>query len=167
MTAIWLFLKAIPPKVWLALAVLGLLAAFGGWCYHKGVQSEKAATEAVKAEYGQFVKETQRLGAEATKHAKLQEAADKATKEKADAENKTERDRLTADIERLRKQRAGGSIVPTTASCPGSPQRAGFDRALLDAALRDFIAETEAIAIEGGRATVDLNSAKHWATELK
>lgn len=126
-----------------------------------GIQTRRL--ESVKVEYAQFQTGVKTLGELAAKAAKKREADDKLNKDKADAENKATVARLRADLKRLRDARPRGDLVPSAPTGSPSPERAHFDRALLERALRDFDSAVAQLAAEGDEARVNLDTAKKWA----
>lgn len=138
-----------------ALAVVGLLLA--------GLIIQTKRLEAVQTEYATFAAGVEQVGKLAVAAAEKQKADDKLKKEKADAENATAIAAVRADNARLRAQRASRSYVPTAASGAASPERACFDRALLERALRDLDEGVSGLVDEGSEATVNLDTAKRWA----
>jgi hypothetical protein len=143
----------------IALAV-GLLTGFAGaWNW----QSSKV--EAITLKHGTFVESTRLLGRAAEADTKQKDSRNQANKTKADHENKLALDTLRIDIKRLRDSRASSSYLPSPTSTTISSDLACFDRTELESAIRLFDDEVAGIVSKGDEATVDLNTAKRWATE--
>jgi hypothetical protein len=131
------------------------------------LHAEKEAHESTRLQYRTFVSEVKRVGEAAAKKAKAQEAADRKRKEAADNETKTLRNNLAAARKRLRDNRnsPAGSLLPPDPSGSPSPERAAFNRAELDRALRAFEEGIEGLIIEGDEARMSLDTAKRWVRE--
>ena len=132
--------------------VLCVLCPFGFWGWHE--------------EAGRFAdfKAAQRAIAQAQEaQTKRIIAENRTAKETADAENKAATDKLRADVERLRKQRARTVYVPAAPADAVRTDLACFDRTALEQAIGRLADRVSAIAAEGDAATIDLNSAKRWA----
>ena len=147
------------------------LAVIGGLLV---VQTKRLET--CKTEYAAFVSETKRLGEEAERQKKEQEAADLKEKEKADAELTTIRsDNLSLD-QQLRDSRARGRALSKPAARAPSAERACFKGPLLDATIRQFFEETRTAVIgldrelseivrQGQDAVSGLDTSKKWAQQ--
>jgi cell shape-determining protein MreC len=120
---------------------------------------QSARLEAVQAEYGAFKTEVKRLGEEQEKKTKETIARDIKEKERRDADYKSRIARLERDNKRLRDS-SGREFVSSSGSSGGSPERATFDRAELDRALREFATEVAGIVGEGQKAVEGLDSLK-------
>lgn len=129
------------------------------------LESEQQAHVATQAKFAGFVAETKRLGDEAKAKADAQAKADKQAKEKTDASYKSDLANLADAYRRLRDSRAGagGSILPAPEAGSRSPERASFNRAELDLALRNFDTGVAGIVEEGDKARIGLDAAKRWA----
>jgi hypothetical protein len=124
--------------------------------YIKGCTDERVKSVAFQAK-------VEALGEEAKKRVKEQEAKDKLKKEQADRENQVSSKRI-ADLSRqLRESRSAKRYVPPAAPGSASPDRATFDRAELESAIRRLDAEVSGIAAQGDQAVTDLNTARKWA----
>jgi hypothetical protein len=121
--------------------------------------------KATKAEYAQFQAGVKALGDLALKHKSAQEAADKSRKAKADAENRRTIADLHTHIVSLRESRASGGFVPGPGPDARSPDRATFDRAELERAIREFDQGASSLIAEGDEHRVNLDTAKRWAQE--
>lgn len=93
--------------------------------------------------------------------ADAQAAIDAKNKEKADAERKKMLAANATLNRRLRDSASASSLPP--ASPAGVADRACFDRASLDLAIRQFTQGTAAIAIDGQQAVDELSNARSWA----
>lgn len=117
----------------------------------------------VRTEYAEFKTKVVTAAVAAAEQALKKTIADEQDKEKSDAENsKTTRD-LRAAIERLRRARPDGGFVPPAAPGAASPERAAFDRAELERAIRSLDSGVQGLVDEGSKAVTDLNTAKEWA----
>ena len=123
--------------------------------------------DSLRMEYAEFKAGVEVLGKAAEKAAKEKEAKDKLAKETADAENARTTANLHAAIAKLRAQRTSSSFLPAPAPTTGSLDRAAFDRAELERAIRTLDSEVQGIVAEGDKAVIDLNTAKGWAATLK
>lgn len=118
--------------------------------------------------YDGLVASVKTIGEKAAKDAADKKAADEKLKKDADNENAATVARLTADIDRLRRDadRARGSLVPAAPSGSKRPDLACFDRQALESADGEFLAAIRGIADKGTAATVNLATASKWATSL-
>jgi hypothetical protein len=95
---------------------------------------------------------------------------DKRIKKEADDAYKTKFGsvvtRNRALLAKLRKD-TGGSVLPPVPAGAASPDRAAFDRAELDRALREFTSGAAELIGEGDKAVIGLDTAKGWAAEQK
>ena len=146
------------PSLYAALGAAVLILALGGLAW---VQTSRL--DALRKEYAEFKGGVEALGRAAKTEADRKTAADRTKKEQADAERAKERAGFISTIAGLRAERAGRSFVPAAASGSSSPDRAAFDRAELERALRDFDTSVQGIADEGSKAVIDLDTAKRWA----
>ncbi len=126
--------------------------------------SSKAETVAVQGKFDAFVSATKALGEQAIAKAKAQELADKANKEKVDADHKKTVAALAAESARLRNARSSERFLPTTGTATPSPTVTA-DRAKLEAALRDFDSAVTTLVDRGDQAIADLNAVKAWAAK--
>ena len=127
------------------------------------VKVQTSRLDAAKTEYATFKAEVKATGEAAQKLADAQKAADKVKKENTDAKHKRAVADLSADLARLRDERANSHLLPPAAPNSRSPEIAAFDRPLLERALSGFVEGTANLIAEGSAATVDLNAAKEWA----
>jgi len=147
--------RAIPTQ-YMLIGIAALVAASMGFGYVKGSQHE-----ALKA--ARFEAATEALGKAAQTAKAAREKQDKLNKEQTDAETKRNLDRLRADNQRLRDERARIRFVPETASAAGSPDRACFNRPGLESAIRVFTQEVSGIVEQCGETVIKLDAAKAWA----
>lgn len=147
---------------WAAVALV--LAVVAGGAAYKMHAHDMIAYNALKTEYDTFKGGVAALGEQAKKDAAKKALDDLKNKERADDENKRVVAALRADIKRLRLEadRARGSFVPPASTGASRPDLACFDRAALESALRELVAEVRGFVDEGAAATVDLNTAKLW-----
>lgn len=153
---------------WRALGALAIVLVLAGYIetlrlevrhYEKKYDDEHRAFVTFKAE-------TKALGEKAKADALAKEAADKKRKDDADAENATALATLADSVGKLRNERdrARSRILSATATSPGSPDVLTFDRPVVERAYGELIAGLRGLADEGSKATVDLDSAKRWAS---
>lgn len=141
-----------------AAAIIGLLSV--------ALKVQSYRLEAVKVEYAAFASGVEQIGKLAVAANKLKETEDKLKKEKADHENAIAKSALASVTKRLSEYNSRKSFLPAASAGTSRPDLSCFDRAELDAALREFSRETSAIAIEGESATIDLDTGKSWVTGL-
>ena len=144
----------------------GILLLLGGVWGHgwiKGSGHEKVRYNALQAEYVTFKAEVAAEGKQAQERAAAQALSDKKRKETADESHKQTVAALDIAVRGLRSARVGASFVPSAGACPGSPARAGFDRAELERTLREFDTGVQGLVDEGSRAVIGLDNAKVWA----
>lgn len=152
-----------------AVVLLGLLTALmiAGTSYLKGVEHKgylRGKAE-IQLKFDEFKGAIAKAGQVAETARVAKEAADRLSKEKADAQNLTLKRDLADTRKRLRDARAGagGSLLPQPSPGAASPDLVTFDRALLERALREFTDEVEGLIAEGAEAVIDLDSARRWA----
>ena len=147
---------------WGGLLLIGL--GFGGGWWVNGNRLE-VKIQALDAQFMQFKTATAQQGAAAQTKNALIALKDLRDKERADDENRRIADSLRADVGRLRDaaDRARGSFVPAAPAGAGRPELACFDRAGLESALRDLVAEIRGLVDEGAAAALALDTAKRWA----
>ena len=150
--------RAIPTQ-YMLLGMAALVAASMGFGYVKG-----AHHEALKA--ARFEAATEALGKAAQTAKAAHEKQDKLNKEQTDAETKRSLDRLRADNQRLRNERAIIRFVPETASAAGSLDRACFNRPGLESAIRVFTEDIQGIVEQCGETVIKLDAAKAWAQRM-
>lgn len=129
------------------------------------LDSEQEAHAKTKAAHRLFVADVKARGEAAEKKAKEQEAADRKRKETADVQIRNLRASLADARKRVRDHRnsPAGSLLPAPSPAAKHPERASFNRAELDRALRDFEAGIEGLIAEGDDSRVGLDTAKRWA----
>ena len=141
---------------YMLLGMAALVAASMGFGYVKGSQHE-----ALKA--ARFEAATEALGKAAQTAKVAKEKQDQLNKEQTDAKVKISLDKLRADNQRLRNERAIISFVPEAASVAGKPDRACFNRTGLESAIRVFTEEVSGIVEQCGETVIKLDAAKEWA----
>mgnify|MGYP000867998209 CR=1 FL=1 len=138
------------------LALCGLAIALFGYGWVKGAAHGEARLEAFK----------QAAAVEAGRAQALADArtlADKQRKEASDASYQKALALAGADIQRMRDAaRADTYVVPASAPAAGSPDRACFNRAELDAAIRGFAEEAAVLVSKGATARLKLDEAIKW-----
>ena len=144
------------PAPYMMLGVASLVAASMGFGYVKGAQHE-----ALKA--AKFEAATEALGKAAQTAKVAREKKDQLNKEQTDAETKRSLDKLRADNQRLRHERARIRFVPEAASIAGNLDRACFNRPGLESAIRVFTDEVSGIVEQCGETVIKLDAAKAWA----
>ena len=144
-------------------AALVVLAIAGAGAYWNGARWETKYGK-LQTSFDTFKGGVAALGEKAKADAAKQALHDSKNKERADDENKRARAAVLNDIARLRKQLddARGGHVPPAPAGTGRPDLACFDRAALESAIRELVAEVRRLVDEGTAATVDLNTAKIW-----
>lgn len=146
--------------LWVGLAAFATGAISGGgaaWTF------QGFRLDAVEAEYAGFVATTNAIGKAAKDAAEKQAKDDQRKKELADEEHARTVARYVADIKRLRDANSARSFVPPAGAASLRPERACFDRAELEFALRGFAERTQGLFDEGSKAVIDLDTAKIWA----
>lgn len=149
--------------LWIVLAAFVAGGVSGGTAAWK-FQGMRLAT--VQAKFDGFVASTKAQGEAAQTLKAAQEKKDKLNKEQADAETKRTLTTLRADVKRMRDARARSGFVPSTASAAGSPDRACFDRAQLESAVRVLDSEVSGLVEQGSEAVTKLDFAKAWALRM-
>ena len=145
-------------RVYLAVAALLAVLATSLYIVHL-----RGSRDAIRAEYGTFVAKVRTDGEAAQKAAKAKESADRKRKDQADAENKRLRSTNAALARSLRDARSAGGYVPKPAPGAASPDRACFDRAGLERAIRQLDEGVSRLIEQGDQAVTDLDTAKEWA----
>lgn len=133
---------------WKLIAIGLLAAAVGMYVWHCERAKDKLAQSIAIAEQ------------QAVENAK-QAMRDLKNKERADENYQRNITRLRADVKRLRN--ASASLVPPAPAGSPSPERACFDRADLDAAIRGYREGILGLLEEGGAAIEGLDEARRWA----
>lgn len=150
--------------VWIAAGAFALGLASGGGMAWK-VQGWRL--DAVQAKFDGFVTTTKVQGEAAEKLAKAEAAEDKRKKEIADHEYQTTIAGLTADIKRMRDDRARSNYVPPAPASSRSPGLACFDRAELEQALQRLDDEVSGLIGEGDADAVGLNVGRTWGAGIR
>ncbi len=158
----WLLGRIIGNPVVLLWLLLASFAAGGGAAWT--VQGWRL--DAVQSKFDGFVATVKAEGEAAQKLSTAQEKKDKLNKEQTDAETKRTLAALRADNKRLRDARAVGSYVPSAASSTSDPDRACFDRAQLESAVRLLDSEVSGLVEQGSEAVIKLDIVKAWALRM-
>ena len=116
----------------------------------------------VKRDRDQIIASLKVAAAENDKRVKIAIAQAKKDKEKADENHKRVVARLQFDVKRLRDNPPSSFLPPAPAGST-SPERASFNRAELDRALRSFEEGIEGLIAEGDDSRIGLDTAKRWA----
>lgn len=150
--------------LWIACAafVLGLSSGAGGAWWVQGLR-----LDAVQAKYDGFVATVKAEGEAATKLAEATAAEDKRKKESSDHEYEIRISALTADVKRMRDDRARSRFVPAAPAGSRSVGLACFDRAELEQALQRFDDGISGLIAEGDADAVGLNVARSWASGIR
>lgn len=145
--------------LWLVVGSFGLGIASGGipaWKY------QGARLDALQARYDGFAAATKAEGEKAAISAYSIKKADEKRKEVADHENAATLAALRTDNKRLRESRARGGYLPAAPSGASRPDRATFDRAELESAIRVFDSAVSGLVEKGDEARVKLDTARNW-----
>ena len=156
--------KLIVGNPWALAALFALGLAFGGsgaWW----VQGQRLA--ATQARFDGFVGTVKAEGDAAKKLADATAAEDKRKKESSDHEYETRIASLTADVKRMRDDRARSRFVPAAPAGSRSVGLACFDRAELEQALQRFDDGISGLIAEGDAGAVGLNVARSWASGIR
>ena len=156
--------------MWLAAGAGILILALGAGVkiQTSRLETSKAETAKVKAEYQMFREQVRVMGEAAIKLAKETEAANKTAKEKADAENKRSTELLQRTISKLRHDRdsAGAGSLPPAPASTSRPDLFCVDRAEYSRAYGAFVAGVRGLADEGSANTLKLSTSAEWAQSL-
>lgn len=128
------------------------------------VQTSRLAS--VKAEYAGFVAQTKAIGDAQENLTKAKDAENLKLVQEKDHENNNLHDQLAVTAKRLRDNNSSRSLLSQTASSPGSPNKACYDLAQLNDAIRSFSGDVGELIIEGESNAIDLNTAKEWVKAL-
>ena len=150
--------------LWIVAGAFALGLASGGGLAWK-VQGWRL--DSVQAKYDGFVATTKAEGEAAAKLAEAKAAEDKRKKESSDHEYETRIAGLTADVKRLRDDRARRGYVPAAPAGSRNPEIACFDRADLEQALRRLDEGISGLIDEGDADAVGLNVARRWAASIR
>lgn len=121
----------------------------------------------VKQELVEFRAAVAAAGQLAEIQTKTKTKQDQTLKESVDAKHKKDVAALSATIIRLRNERASSSFVPPSTTPSSGADVAAFDRPELERAIRSLDTGVQGIADEGSAATLDLNTAKAWASSVR
>jgi len=132
-----------------------------------GLKVQTMRLNAVKHEYEVFQVQVKTLGEAQEQKTKLVDADNKAKKEKSDAENAKTHATLTVALNGLRAQHPSSSFVPSAPSGTSRPDLICFNRADYIRTDGIFTSGARGLSDEGTAATLDLNTAKEWATKAR
>ena len=149
-------------KLYLYGGVLVLILALAAALF---VQTKRVAT--LKREFAEFRGGVAAVGAAAKRKAADDTLADKLKKESADAENLRLRTALAGAVKLLRDERARRGGLPAAPAGSSRPDLACFDRSEFERAYGAFVEDVRRVADEGAAATLDLNTAKDWASQRR
>lgn len=148
---------------WVLLVLGVLLASAGGlgklWLHER-------------SEFASYQGAVEALNVTAQDRTRARIALDKSRKETADAQNSAATLAWLAAVDRLRRD-AGpvGPIVPAAAPGAAKPERACFDRAILEPGLRglleEFRGETRGIVAKGDGFRLKLDNAIGWGASIQ
>ena len=153
------------PLVWrliLYASVALALVMFGGGVVYK---HEHALLVLKQSELDTFKGGVAALGKAAQDRTKAENSTNQKRKQDADKENIAAMALANRTITSLRRDadRARGSFVPGPSPTAKRPDLACFDRTELESAIRGLVTEVRGFVDEGGKATLDLNTARIWA----
>lgn len=157
-----------------AVGVLGLTGAV--WLQTSRLETRTVELETrtveLKAktdEHDKFVADVKLIGEAQEKIAKATDDRYKKLVKEKDDELFVARTQFASVAKRLRDPVSGSgrSVLPPAPANTSRPDLACYARADLDAALRSFTGGAGEIVIEGQSNTIDLNSAKEWASDLR
>lgn len=106
------------------------------------------------------------VGEAAQREASRQALRNLNAKERVDDEYQNKIVTLSADVKRMRDERAGRGYVPAAADTE-NPNVACFNREKLERAIQQFDAEVSGIVAEGANAIAALNAARVWASDIR
>lgn len=155
-------------KVGMIVLVLGTVFGLGAkW---NGDRWERKYT-ILQTEYQQFKGGVAALGEAAKAKAAKENLDNLRAKERADALHDQTLADMRGVIARMRvaatKRNPGGNTLPAAPAGASRPDLATFDRAELESAFRRLLGEVRGLVDEGSQATIDLNTAKQWAGEVR
>lgn len=146
-----------PLQIVYAVIATVLVTAVGGYIWH---------CQRVSAQFTEFKILTKAAGEQAKAAAEKKEADDRQAKEKSDAENERTIATLRSTIAKLRHARPSSSFVPATPPSSSRPDLICFDRTEYIRTDGDFTDRARNLSDEGSEATVNLNTAKRWASSI-
>ncbi len=152
------------------LAILLAIAVAGDGLLAKLYVGAKSDLAAETQKYDGFVAQVKLLGDQQNAAAAKQKAADRANKEKADAEHAKTVAALTSTIGKLRRDASAGAGrggLSAPAPSTASPTRTCFDPSKLSRALQVLDEGLLGIVETGSNAVDDLDNAKTWAQGVK
>ena len=121
---------------------------------------------AAVAKHEAFVAKVNAIGKAQEAAAKIKDAQNVTRMETANADRAKKArdlDRMYAEYQRMRDQRARGSLLPSAPAGAASSAIASFDRAGIDRALSEFDQGVTGLIKRGDEAIADLDTAKRWA----
>jgi hypothetical protein len=145
-----------------ALFALGLTFGGSGAWWVQGLR-----LDAVQARFDGFVGKVKAEGEAAKKLAEAKAAEDKRKKDSSDHVYQTTIAGLTADVKRMRDDRARSHYVPAAPAGSRSVGLACFDRADLERTLQQFDEAVTGLIAEGDADAVGLNVARSWAAGIR
>lgn len=151
-----------------ALGVALLVAAgYGAFKMHERDQKKY---DALHREFAEFRGGVAALGEAAIRQRAITEAANIRNKERADEENRKRTAAVAAAIRGLRNERDDArrrflSQAPAGSVCPDG--QVCFERADFERAYGELVDEIRALADEGTAVTIDLDTAKVWARDVR
>jgi hypothetical protein len=160
-----------PVLPWGRLAIAGaalvVSAAAGAWWIH-GIDQKKY--DKLNAEYASFQGGVAALAEDARQRAARTDATNARNKERADEENRKRAIAVAATVRKLRAdaddaRRRFLSEAPAGSKCPDG--QVCFDAAEFERAHGDLVARVRAGADEGTAMTLDLDTAKAWARDVR
>ena len=130
---------------------------------------QSVRVQQIQAEYAQFRADVESEAAKAQVRNARREVEYLEKRGRADAENKRTTDLLRVTLKRMRDANASSSRLPEAPATSARPDLACFDRAEYQredgAAFERLQAGARSLADEGTASTVDLDSAKKWASD--
>ncbi len=149
----------------MALVVAALLSVAGFYKLEAGAARVDEAK--AKQEFAQYKADAQAQAAKQARDALAIAVANERRKETADAENARSLAATLADAHRMRVERDAAvsrflSATPAASKCPDG--QTCFDTAQFSTAYRILVGEIREVGDECTALTVDLNTAKLWAT---
>lgn len=156
---------------WRLLGLALLIGAIGVQTWR--LDRSQASYATLEAEFQQFKGAVAALGEKAKADAALREAEDKRKMEAANAENARTRNALNIALNGLRKLAPDPrrSLLPVAPAGSSRPDLACFDRTEYQRADGEATGRlfegARSLADEGSAATVDLDSARRWAQQLR
>ena len=154
------------PSPLLIVGILLAISVAGNALLSKLYVGAKQDVAAITQKHNSFVAQVKVEGERSEAEAKARTAAEKLSKEQADAENKKSAAANAASIAELRHQRDSARRAFLSSSPPGSvcpDGQACFLKADFERAYGKLVADLRGIADQGTAVTIDLDTAKKWA----